>query len=310
MNTDKTFIQSVSRQMELLLKDYKNQYPKNTGALIRNGFPFMLLIVAAVVLPVTTAVYVATTADFAVFLAMFFIIPVFFVFSIILIFKNKREKITDKQLPQKIESARKKLEAYNKYSDVSKYIEGYNNQIAKTDNAKKQYRSTFRTIFAVFFCLAAFYTVERIIWMRNFDSCTNHSFNGDTEILCLEKNTPFLVLKPLKTDIYGNCKVSDSGIEIFYQEDYLVLKEINISGSDSADIFRLIITDNNGNRIANSPKFIFKADKTEKIDSEDFCQKKMQSEDGYSSNSFKAFETCRYLNNHKDKLGFVVEKIN
>ena len=108
MNSNKTYFQQISLQMENLLKNYKNQYPRNLGALVRNGFPLMMLVVAAIVLPITTAFYTATSGDFMLFIAMIFIIPVLFVFSIVLMGVNKKEKVIDKDLTNKISAVKNK----------------------------------------------------------------------------------------------------------------------------------------------------------------------------------------------------------
>ena len=50
MNDSKTVFQSASANLELLLRQYKNQYPRNLGALLRNSLPILLIIVSVFIL--------------------------------------------------------------------------------------------------------------------------------------------------------------------------------------------------------------------------------------------------------------------
>ena len=54
MNDSKTVFQSASANLELLLRQYKNQYPRNLGALLRNSLPILLIIVTVFILPLVT----------------------------------------------------------------------------------------------------------------------------------------------------------------------------------------------------------------------------------------------------------------
>ena len=310
MDANKTNFQSLSLRMEDALKRYKNQYPKNLGVLIRNGFPVMLLVFSLIILPITAISYVLTTGNFVIFLAIIFILPVLTIFSIVMIIKNKRDKIVDVNLPNEIESLKSKIVQYKDYSDVAKYIDGFNRQISETDKAKQKYRSIYRLIIGSVCFVVVAYVAGCIMWITNFDSCTNHGFEGETEILGLKKGVPFLTLTPLKTDIDDNHKVISPNIEVFYQSDNLIVKEINISGTKEGDIFRMIITNKDGQMIPNCPRFIFKASETNKINSFYFCSYRQISDTdsvSYSVNSFEGLETCRYLIEHKNELRFLVD---
>ncbi|MBQ3657857.1 MAG: hypothetical protein II956_13630 [Bacteroidales bacterium] len=312
MNSNKTYFQQISLQMENLLKNYKNQYPRNLGALVRNGFPLMMLVVAAIVLPITTAFYTATSGDFMLFIAMIFIIPVLFVFSIVLMGVNKKEKVIDKDLTNKISAVKNSVEPYKDYSDIAKYLDGYNNQLAETEKQKKQFKAKYRTIFLVFLLLVTLYSVERFWWIKHFDSCTNHSFSGTTEILGLEKDVPFLTLSPLKTDICSGYKVTTDQAEIFFQDDWLVLREMDISGAKEGDVFRLIICDKAGNPTPICVKFVFKVSENKAVNSNHICSKLVggdTDDKSYITNDFKILELARYLIANKDDLRFLVEKI-
>lgn len=310
MDVNKTNLQRLSLQMEDALKRYKNQYPQNLGVLIRNGFPVMLLVVSLIILPITAFSYVITTGNIAIFLAIIFILPMLTLFSIFLIFKNKKDKIVDINLNGEIKTLQSNIEQFKDYPDVAKYIDGYNRQILETDREKKEYSRKFRLIIGSFCLVVVTYVAGCIIWVKNFDSCTNHGFEGETEILGLEKNVPFLTLTPLTADIDENRKVQSPNIEIYYQSDNLVVKEINILGANDGDIFRMIITNKDGQMIPNCPKFIFKASDTKKINSLNFCSYRYEDSEGdvsYLANSFEGIETCRYLSEHKNELRFLVD---
>lgn len=313
MDANKTYFQQLSLQMEELLKRYKNQYPKNLGALVRNAFPYMLMAVTLIVLPLAAVFGFFLYGNLALFLAMFFVIPVLIVFCVILLIKNNREKVVERDLPVKMEALKKQVEPYKEYSDVSKYLDGYNRQIAETDSSKKRHRNMFRTIIACFCLIVVAYVTGSLIWITSFNSCSNHSFMGDDKILGLEKNVPFLTLQPLKTDIGEGCKVESDRVDIFYSTDWLVLKEINISGASEGDLFRMIITDAEGRPVPNGTKFVFSGANNKKVLSYNFCRRKDLLSDGtvnFTSNSYECLEVCRYINEHKEGLRFLVEKIN
>lgn len=308
MNDSKTVFQAASATLEQYLNSYKYQYPRNLGALVRNFFPIFLIIAAVFILPLVTFFYSATSLDLGFYVAMIFVIPVFFVFAIIMLIKNKREKQFDPQLRQRIAALRQELDQYKKYPDVQQYFDGFDREIAAVEAEKKHNRSLFRTIVIVLFVVIALYCTYSIVWMKNFDSATNHSVYGETEILGLSKSKPFLTLAPLTTDIIGGGKVESGSVDFYYQENWLVLKEISISTPDTSSIMRLVITDRNGIPAPGCPKFVFKASKSIKIQSEDFHPEDNPNSE-YATNYFEALKTARYLQSNKDNLRFLVEKI-
>ncbi|MBP5682157.1 MAG: hypothetical protein J6X05_02810 [Bacteroidales bacterium] len=308
MNDSKTVFQSASANLELLLRQYKNQYPRNLGALLRNSLPILLIIVSVFILPLVTFFYSATSLNLGFLIAMFLVIPVLFVFSIILLINNKREKKTDPQLRQRIASLRQELDEYKRYPDVQKYFDGFDAQVIAVEKEKKHYRSRFWTILVVLFVVFALYGTFSIIWMKNYTNVCNHSVLGGTEILGLKKNVPFLILTPLTTDIGGGGKVESANVDFYYQENWLAFKEVNVSVPDTASILRLVITDRSGIPAPGCPRFIFKPLQNKAINSEPFCREDKASS-SYTSNYFEGLKAARYLQAHKDNLYFLVEKV-
>ena len=308
MNDSKTVFQSASANLELLLRQYKNQDPRNLGALLRNSLPILLIIVSVFILPLVTFFYSATSLNLGFLIAMFFVIPVLFVFSIILLINNKREKKTDPQLRQRIASLRQELDEYKRYPDVQKYFDGFDAQVIAVEKEKKHYRSRFWTILVVLFVVFALYGTFSIIWMKNYTNVCNHSVLGGTEILGLKKNVPFLILTPLTTDIGGGGKVESANVDFYYQENWLAFKEVNVSVPDTASILRLVITDRSGIPAPGCPRFIFKPLQNKAINSEPFCREDKASS-SYTSNYFEGLKAARYLQAHKDNLYFLVEKV-
>jgi len=324
MEKNKTYFQQISLQMEDLLKDYKNQYPKNLGALVRNAFPYILLAVGVIVLPMMEFTNLIATGDLGMSMGLAHTVPIVVVFSIILIRRNKRELITDPNLPLKMKAIKKQMEPFMVYPDVKKYLDGYNAQIAETDKAKQKAKNKFYIIIgALCLMVIAYWSFSKaqrranIVSRGNTTSTSNTAFTGNftlggyTDIIGIKNSEPLMVLSPLKTDIYDGCKVTTKTAQFAILNDQLLLKEVNISGAADTDVFRLIITDTHGLPVPKSPKFVFKATEKRNILSSRMCQERMyETDDKLSTNHFNVLKTCRYLHDNMKNLRFLVEKIN
>lgn len=120
----------------------------------------------------------------------------------------------------------------------------------------------------------------------------------------------------IQTDVSGNLKVESNYIDL-----YLSFEEYNatiygpyrlfrflkpkFSNCEGDELLRLSITNEDGTPIAGCPTCVFRANDYGMVTSNVFP------EYAYSSDSyFQAFHTLKYLQDHKDKIRFLVERIN
>ena len=322
MDINKEYFQTKSMELENLLKEYKNQYPKNIGALVRNFFPIFLIILS--VLAPLMILYTVVQQSMGLWIAAIFVAPVMFVFGMILIFKNKREQKADPTILPRIDGVRQQIEPYTQYPDVKNYLDQYNAQITETDNAKRQFKKKFRIGLAVFFLvfILVFIALPFIVVAIETSGSThgtNESNYGLLNVIGVEKDQPFLSLTPMQKEIYPGCKIASDTVHFYYYDNvgvHLTIHEIEFENADHKDVFRLTVTDKNGVPVAGCGKFVFTTiiDVALGLKSEMFCVDRENESDtrlgGYNPNNFKAFETARYLRAHKDDLTFIIEKIN
>jgi len=321
MDINKEYFQTKSMELENLLKEYKNQYPKNIGALVRNFFPIFLIILS--VLAPLMILYTVVQQSMGLWIAAIFVAPVMFVFGMILIFKNKRDQKADPTILPRIDGVRQQIEPYTQYPDVKNYLDQYNAQITETDNAKRQFKKKFRIGLAVFFAIFTLVFIVLPIIVVEIDASNptskNESNFGLLNVLGVEKEQPFLSLTPMQKEIYPGCKIASDTVHFYYYDNvgvHLTIHEIEFENADHNDLFRLTITDKDGVPVPGCGKFVFKTiiDVAFELKSEMFCVEHYDESDtkldGYNPNNFKGFETARYLRAHKDDLTFIIEKIN
>ena len=99
MNENKTYFQRVSVMLENLLKDYKNQYPKNYGDLFRDFFPILLIVLGA-----AAFVYGAATMTDSAMLIGVLVSPVLIVFAFSLKRVNRKNRPENVDFLSKIRS--------------------------------------------------------------------------------------------------------------------------------------------------------------------------------------------------------------
>lgn len=317
MDKNKEYFQNKSIELESLLREYKNQYPKNVGALVRNFFPIFIIILS-VIAPMLT-LFAVVTFSIGFLMMVVIVAPILLIFGIVLYCKNKKEKKADPTIMPRINALKQQIAPYTEYPDVKNYLDKFDSQITETDNAKKKYRKTFRwmlvAFFSVFILLAI--VVPIIVIGHDMGRTVNESTNDIIEVLGIDEGKPFLSLTPLHKQVYEGCSITSDTVHFYICDNVgTVLKFQNIAfdNADHLDVFRLIITDKNGVPVAGCGKFVFKTliGEASLVNSEDFCPEMVLS---YSTkeaatNQFKAIETCRYLRDHKEDLSFIVERIN
>ncbi len=318
MNQDKKYFQEVSEDLEALLKQYKNSYPRSIGAIFRvNIANFLILISVFLILYIIYArsgnIATLILSVVAWLVGLFSIIYAIAEKIDVLSYKwkmegrydlykkrhvekflkgknsNKKEYFYDPTLLIQIKDVKSKLDGFYEYPDVKKYLEQYDRQVKNAQNKKKR----FRFIFAIV-CVVLISVQTAIIYSVYKESSRPYY----SLVLNIDENVPFLSLKPLDLNGYSNVTPTTYTADIFIDSVNLRLDKMKVSGATGSDILRLVITDTEGVPVPNCPKFIFPASQTEAIKSEEYC-----------SSSYETLDALNYMNENKTNLRFAIEKL-
>ena len=305
MNENRTYFQNVSIELEDLLKQYKNEYPRNIGAMVRSSFPMFLILLA-----IFFFAYCLVNMSMTTVIIGGLISPVLLVFGIKLKKKGASENKNNSLLRNNIKEAKAKIENYREYPDVKKYLEQFDLQIAETDRAKKHIRRNFKllVVAVIAVALAAFmYSLfNDSLFVKG--NIRNESAGDYCMILNIDETTPFLSLKQLDSNKSGDVDVQITTADFYIKgisSTSLLLSEMKVSGVSSEDLLRLVITDTDGVPVARCPKFLFSASNTNAINSEVFCPDPKNGE----SYKFETLNTLKFMHDNKANLRFVVEKV-
>ena len=320
MNQDKKYFQEVSEDLEALLKQYKNTYPRSLGAIFRvNIVNFIILVAVFLVLYCIYSVNINRSIATLILCCVAWMVGLLSILYAIFekldlefhklekkgrydIYKkrhvekylkgkgnNKKEYYYDPTLLKQIKDVKSKLDGFYEYPDVKKYLEQYDRQVKYAKNKKKR----FRFIFAII-CVVLISVQAAILYLVYTDS--THPYYS--KVLNIDENVPFLSLEPLDLSGYSNVTPTTYTADIYIDSDNLRLDKMKVSGATGSDILRLVITDTEGIPVPNCPKFVFPASQTEAIKSEVYC-----------SSSYEALDALNYMNENKANLRFVIEKL-
>ncbi|MBQ3657540.1 MAG: DUF308 domain-containing protein [Bacteroidales bacterium] len=302
MNENKTYFQRVSVMLENLLKDYKNQYPKNYGDLFRDFFPILLIVLGA-----AAFVYGAATMTDSAMLIGVLVSPVLIVFAFSLKRVNRKNRPENVDFLSKIRSLELQMVTFNEYPDVKQYLEQFENRLNDTVKKKTDTKRLFKKLQIMLYCLVAAFLTFAIIKAASGRIKNDEDANQLYNYLELQEYKPFLTITPLTRKVTENCQIESPQIEVFLNglnSNWLTIKELKLSG-DKNGLFRLFITDNNGKHISRCPKFVFSGDQDKKIMSIMLCFDSERK----TRNDFEALKVLKYLDEHKNDLRFVVEKM-
>ncbi len=305
MENNKSYFQRVSTNLEMLLSQYKNQYPQNYGTLIRDFFPLLLITIPILVF--FYGVFYKLNERGAIMAVL--VGPVFLIFGIVLLFRKNKECNSDSGVVKKINSLKSQLTEYSNYPDVKQYLEKFDSQKDEVVNKKNKMLSRFKIFKILYF---VFVGVLCIYWFvagfLGMNELKNEYSSNFFHVLELKEKSPFLVLKPLKTKVEQSVDIITPQIDIFLigtTDKCLTIKKLQISNADNDKFFRLMITDENGKPVSQCPKFVFSGGQNEKINSLPICFDKKKKE----QNDFMALQLLKYLQDNEKKLYFVVEQI-
>ena len=305
MTENKEYFHRVSKNLENLFKEYKLQFPQNYGVLIREFVPKFIMVISVLIF-----FYMIFNSTNKSFLVGLFVAPMFFVFGLLIYIINKKKTADNTNDNfKKIVSLKAQLIAYEEYPDVNKYLHEFDSQLNYEKNKKEGILKKFKVVkYTIYGSLVIFILIgfSRI----DFDKIRNEvDTNEFGEYLELEEDIPFLTLKPLTTEIADGCKVESKSINIYMRgsiKNFLRIDKLKISGADSTDYFRVLLTDKNGTPILRSPRFVYNTNNNEILSSY-ICYDPVRK----GQNDFEALKVLKALDDNKnDNLFFVVEKLN
>lgn len=315
MNAKKTQFQEDMTAMERMLANYKNAYPQNVGALVRRNLANFML-----ALSILLFVYSFTNYE-GVEIGPCLIAPVLFVFAGFMYTKDYgRENRGDiSGLKQCVSQSKMK---YQEYPDVQNYLQVLNDDMQAEYNRKTNLQKKFKMVFWGIVIGLGAYTAYGIYDSFSHYNDSSLKYNKDSndkfrKILDLKTNEPFLVIKPLRTQINDSLELDGSPLNVYF--DYfqndpdkprfraLGAPIPKIKGIwRGKEVLRLFITDLDGKPIKRCPGFWFVA----KYDETEIISKGFDySFDVKEQNEFQMTQTLRYLQDNKENLRFMVEKV-
>lgn len=155
MNDNKSSFQEISIALENLLKDYQKQYPKTMGDVFMNNYAFWVLLISV---GLSCGFYFGTQLieyKIMIYESLFF--------SITLIIKTKRKKISSTLIPQ-IEQLKQQIEPFAEYPDVKNYLKEFDIELNETIKNKQKYIRIHRICF-VSLMLVFVFTISVILYL-------------------------------------------------------------------------------------------------------------------------------------------------
>lgn len=138
----------MSSTLEQYLKEYKNSYPIDYGAVFRNFLPKLLIIAAPILF-----FFVIVNPSNGMIVTSIFVAPALLIFGIILLVKQKNEGKAPVDTLLKINALKPQLEQFSHYPDVKNYLLRYDRAIEETKLQKAQIIKRFTTGVTVFYAL-------------------------------------------------------------------------------------------------------------------------------------------------------------
>lgn len=307
--TSKDTFHRLSAKLEDLLRKYKKSFPYNHGALLRRYAMFSF----AIIVPLVFVSYsskrdLEPTVD-CIAWALLIVLAAYGV----IVFMHRKPKGDAEVLPD-IRVTQEKLKNYEEYPDVKEYIKRYEDELQAAAAQKNKFIKDSNILFGVLTLLGIVVFLIDMAHTRSvhYELLSNVRDTGKYyDLLDLESDVPFFTLKPYKTDISGaNAKLESPTVDFYFVEtvtrSYLRIPVPKISGCADGDVFRLIVTDENGKPVNLCPPIDFSATANVKfVDSYVICDFGGNSFD----NAFDIKKTLLYLKEHKDNLRFIVQKL-
>ena len=297
MDANKNNFQTSMQEIEGMLSNYKNKYPRNISDVVDNNIPKMLIILAIIMF----AGFL--TLNLMVGLMTMLFAPLLLAFGLKLK-KKMREKIESntkgsdisiKEMNVAIENLQN---VYGEYPDVKEYIDKLNVQIQQVDSQKKKMLKKFNTGFYI--TIIAIVVAFISLMVINLTNRTTYiGTEKYSEILNIKDGEPLMTLTPFNTQIAEGYNIETQQLDFQLKDNYFIrTANVKISGANADDTFIIWIVANDGNVFDRSPKFVFNYGDKE-IESHPIC---------YNSN-FTLLNTLMNLKENAKNLKFKIEKV-
>ena len=288
------------------MSQFKNCYPQNVGQIYRNyvhffGFGLVAFILGNIY-PYTNEEIYSTIMGAGIMAFGMNAIGT-------QIFKDERW-----QLRSKIKKTKQELNNFAHYPDIKNYIDKFNKELIETRDEKDNLSSIFYKRVAIVVAICILLTTINLLYcFKVYQPRETHKLVGfklmnTTELISQQMNLsntkPLFSLKPLRDGI-GDNKSLDFYID--NKGNSTVLKTVNPTNYNDTikNVFRLTLTDQNGNAINQIPIFEFSACDNDTI----YSQKILPYI--YSKPAY-VYETKHLLTNlqtHQSSIFYTIEKI-
>lgn len=295
METTKTKFQALLSEIESLLEDLKNAYPKNYSEKIQRCVWFMVLIAAVFLL-----INIIFASSYGIYLLYCIVYAPLIVLPLYLIYQkfNKGDvKYADSsELEEKIRAAK---DEFGEYPDVVNYLDKTYEGVQTINAKKNRITSVVVTISFVLILTATIFTLVRVNNYERWDSIDDFK-----AVLGTNSNKPLVRILPFKTEVTDSIKLPTGKIDLFYESRWYTQLEIgtpNLIYADDYnyenDLYLLTITDQNGNPIPKLPVFYF-----------DSFSERVSASLRYGGEN-ETLQLFLSIKDNQDNLRYVVEKI-
>ena len=237
----------------------------------------------------------------------------------ILLILNRKDSKQIKIILLNIAQQKELLKPYSHYSDVNDYLTRYDKILDKTKSEKKQITTRYRIVIISILAIGlGLYVLQKVKDrqkaeqpLSEYSNSDENSYSDLEKILDIHEQEIFLTLSPLSEHIEnGNSdEMYHNQIEVScdYSAPRLNIPQIYTENTDTAALYYLIITNQDGSTIPDCPKFYFRGDNQSSIHSEffNFSRKYLH----YSYTDLEFLTLMLYLKNHKDSLRYKIEKV-
>lgn len=165
MEITKTTFQKKISEIEHLLENYKNSYPKNYGEIFERWIPFVILIVAPIILiNLIYSPYLKLIKSLIVEEFLFRLFPFILIYPLLKYFK-KVTKVDYTELEQKIRVTK---EEFSEYPDVVNYLNKTEEELEDEIERKNTITPTVNLIMIGIILIAILITVGRLSFLFRY----------------------------------------------------------------------------------------------------------------------------------------------
>lgn len=299
METTKTKFQALHTEIERLLEDLKNAYPKNYSEMVQSCMRYFVLIATVVV--IINIIFASSYGLYLLFGVPYAAVIVFLFYRIFHKFSNKNAKDADSTvLKSKILAAK---EEFGEYPDVVNYLDKTYEGVQATIDEKYRIKSLVSSIFCGLFLIAVIITFVRV---NNYKNRWSDYIENFEAALGVDSNTPLARILPFKTEVTDSIRLPYDRLKIYGFYKGLAVATpgfIYADGYNSQnDLYLLKITDQNGNPLPKCPDFYFECNE------ESVSARPRFNRDG-DGEYYEPLRLLLSIKDNQDNLRYVVEKL-